>query len=254
VYTRCTGCHTTHPVNASLLARAGGKYRCGKCSKVGNALDALFDEWPGAGERPPEAGDLPVLGLSIDLEQARKSRLDPGDGSLAGESDPPPAAPAKTARRLARIGWIVGAVAIVFIIIAEYAEFQGKPLTGLPVVQSWMIRLGFVDPPAKPPFRDLNKIHLASRELKSHPYKSGTLQLTATLVNRASRSQPYPQLEVILLDSGGRTVSTVRFSPSDYLAIGTAKNSGMTPGAYLPLVLELPDPGNQAVGFELKYH
>jgi len=254
VYTRCTGCHTTHPVNASLLARGGGKYRCGKCNKVCNALEALFDEWPGAGERPPVAGDMPVLGLSINLDQARKSRLDPDDESLTGEPGPPSLGRGKTRKRLARLGWILMAVVIAAIISAEYAKFQGKPLAGLPFVQSLMTRLGVLEPPAKPVFRDLDKIHLVSRELKSHPFKSGMLQLTATIVNRAPRSQPYPELEVILLDSAGGSVGRVRFAPSDYLAIGAAKKSGMTPGAYLPLALELPDPGNEAVGFELKYH
>ena len=67
MYTRCKGCHTVHPVNASLLARADGKFRCGKCKKTGNALEALFDEWPEAGEKPPETGPIPDLGLAIDL-------------------------------------------------------------------------------------------------------------------------------------------------------------------------------------------
>ena len=56
MFTRCPGCHTVHPVNAALLARGGGRYRCGKCNRAGNALDALFDDWPEAGEAPPAAG------------------------------------------------------------------------------------------------------------------------------------------------------------------------------------------------------
>ena len=103
-------------------------------------------------------------------------------------------------------------------------------------------------------FRDLDQIHLVSRELKSHPFKDGRLQLTATIVNRAQQSQPFPELEVILLDSGGDAVSQARFAPSDYLAAGTPTNTLMTPQAYLPLTLEIPDPGQQAVGFELKFH
>ncbi len=49
-------------------------------------------------------------------------------------------------------------------------------------------------------------------------------------------------------------MSQARFVPSDYLATGTPTNTLMTPQAYLPLTLELPDPGQQAVGFELKFH
>ena len=71
MYTRCQACHTVHPINAELLSRAAGQYRCGKCKKLSNALDALFDEWPSAGEtvvnsRPDT--QAPVLGGSLALE------------------------------------------------------------------------------------------------------------------------------------------------------------------------------------------
>jgi hypothetical protein len=253
VYTRCTGCHTAHPVNASLLAQGKGRFRCGKCQKMCNALDALFDERPGAGDQPPTAGDLPVLGLSIDLERARKSRLEPDTAALTGELDAAAAEPAKTGSLLARLSWIVIAIVITFFIVAEYTKFQEKSLVDLPMVKSVMTRLGFLDPPAAPVFRDLDLIHLASRELRSHPFKSGTLQLTATVVNQAPQSQPFPGLEVILLDSAGEAVSRARFTPSDYLADGAPVDSLMTPQAFLPLTLDLPDPGRKAVGFELNF-
>ena len=48
-------------------------------------------------------------------------------------------------------------------------------------------------------------------------------------------------------------MSKLLFSPPDYLAEGASRDSGMTPQAYLPLVLDLPDPGREAVGFELNF-
>lgn len=253
MFTRCTGCHTTHPVNASLLARAGGKYRCGKCQKLGNALEALFDQWPDAGARPPEAGDIPVLGLPIDLANARKSRLSPEEAALTGDPDETTAASGRSGGWLMRTAWILLALALVAFTVVEIAKFKEIPLANLPLVEPAMLRLGLKEPPVAPVFRDLEQIQLASRELTSHPFKAGTLQLTATIVNRAPQSQPYPDLEVILLDSNGGKVSQMLFSPGDYLARGKASNSSMTPGAFLPLTLELPDPGNEAVGFELNF-
>jgi len=254
VYTRCTGCHTTHPVNASLLAQGGGQYRCGKCRKVCNALDALFDEWPDAGDRPPSSGELPVLGLPIDLERARKSRLNPDEAALTGDEAGALGAQAKTGGGLARITWIFLAFVIAVIVVFEFMEFEQKSLTDLPYVDSAMTRLGIKPPSEKPVFRDLDRVNLVSRELKSHPFMADTLQLTATIVNRAPRPQPYPDLEVILLDSAGDAVSRTQFTPSDYLAEGASRDSGMTPEAFLPLSLDLPDPGNEAVGFELNFH
>lgn len=83
MYTRCPGCHTVHPVNALLLAQELGKYRCGKCKQINNALESLFDEWPDPGDHPPKAGKLPVLGLKLDLEAAKQARLMPGEASSA---------------------------------------------------------------------------------------------------------------------------------------------------------------------------
>ena len=224
-------------MNAGLLARDGGKYRCGKCKKTGNALDCLFDEWPAAGERPPARGEPPVLGTSIDLEKARQSRLAPDEAALFGEGDTDPVAPANSRGKLARITWITMVLVIAVVVSLKLSGIWPgiqKPLSGHAI-------------------RDLSSIQLVSRELASHPIRADTLRLTATIVNRAPDIQPYPDLEVILLDADGQPISRLRLSPSDYLAEGTSKDSGMTPQAYLPLVLDLPDPGRKAVGFELNF-
>lgn len=251
MYTRCPACHTVHPVNAAVLARRGGQYRCGKCKKACNALDALFDEWPGAGEKPEAAGDIPTLGMSIDLERAKKSRLNPGEST-----DDLEAASETMQRRvgLARISWITLAVVLVAALALNLSEFYEKPLLDLPVVQSVKSWLGFQKPGSEQPYRDLSRIQLVSRELKSHPSRPSSLLLTATIVNRSDKTQPYPDLEVVLLDAGEQVLSRSRFAPRNYLSKGEWRSSGMAPQAFLPLKLVLPDPGDEAVGFELVFH
>jgi predicted Zn finger-like uncharacterized protein len=247
VFTRCKACHTVHPVNASLLARGGGKFRCGKCNKTGDALESLFDEWPGAGEQPAAAGELPVLGISIDLEAAEQARMEPDEAALSG--DPETGATSK----VARLSWITAAIGTLAVSVYLFAEFFEQPLLDQAALQPVLIQLGMREPPVKQPFRDLSQIHLVSRELTSHPDRADMLKLTATIVNRANETQAYPQLEVILLDAAGQPLSSSHFTPSDYLASGSPGDSGMTPQAYVALVLELPDPGTQAVGFELNF-
>ena len=157
------------------------------------------------------------------------------------------------ARVLLRTAWITGAVLILVVIAWQWAEFRGEPLLQKAGLESAIQRLGLEAPSAEQPFRDLESIHLLSRELRSHPVVPGRLRLSATIVNTAQRSQPYPDIEVALLDPAGQVVLRERFTPSDYLAAGSARDSGMTPQAYLPLTLELADPGAQAVGFELEF-
>jgi predicted Zn finger-like uncharacterized protein len=244
MYTRCKGCHTVHPVNASLLAKADGSYRCGKCKKKGNALEELFDEWPAAGEKAPTAGNLPELGLTLDLDGAKAARLGDIDTSSTRRS-----------RRivLMRAAWISMALVVAIAVVFKLGDFIGKPLSEQSLIQSVTSGLGIGNPVSAEPFRDVSQIHLVSRELRSHPDNAEMLQLKATIVNRANQPQPYPELQVILLDASGETVNQVLFTPSDYLSEKADDHSGMTPQAYLPLELNLSDPGKEAVGFELNF-
>lgn len=173
---------------------------------------------------------MPDLGLSIDLEQAKSARSGEDEGSAG--------VPAKRWGSLTRIAWITMALIVSVAVAFELAEFYDRTLLELPSEQA---------------FRDLSQVHLVSRELRSHPSRADMLRLTATIVNRASKAQPYPDLEVILLDASGQAVGRSLFSPLDYLSGDAAEKPGMTPQAYLPLVLDLADPGQEAVGFELNF-
>jgi predicted Zn finger-like uncharacterized protein len=229
VFTRCPGCHTVHPVNAALLAVGGGRYRCGKCNKVSNALESLFDEWPRSGSQATAPGDVPVLGLALDLEAAAKARRDPEGADLDETTD---AASKKVGSRAPwrlRAAWICGALLVLAAVAWKWVEFRNEPV------------------------RDLDQVHLVSRELTSHPVLSGHLRLSATIVNRADRAQPYPDIEVTLLDASGNTVLSRRFTPDDYLDPERAPGAAMAPQAYLPLTLDMEDPGSEAVGFELEF-
>lgn len=252
MYTRCAGCHTVHPVNAALLAADGGRYRCGKCNKINNALAALFDEWPQAGARAPQAGQIPVLGLTLDLEAAAQSRQLPED-TAAGEPEPARQSHSTVRQLLVRASGIAGALVLLVVVTWQWSDFQGKPLLERSGVRAVLTRVGLQKAPPEQPFRDLEQVQLVSRELASHPYAKGQLRLSATIVNRAERKQPYPDIEISLLDAAGQVVLKRRFAPADYLDPGRAPGSAMAPEAYLPLVLDMEDPGERAVGFELEF-
>jgi len=253
VYTRCPGCHTVHPLNAPLLAQGAGKYRCGKCNKLNDALESLFEEWPDAGESPATRGDLPVFGISIDLDAAKKAKLRPDNDILFPEEDEATEKSASRNGKMLRAAWIFAAIALLIFVAINLGEYFQQPLLDSPVVREAMVKTGLREPPLEAPFRDLEQIQLVSRDMRSHPTRTGALRLSATIVNRAPLAQAFPGLEVILLDSGGQPLASRMFKPEEYLAEDADIETGMTPEAFLPITLDLADPGNQAVGFELNF-
>jgi len=56
-----------------------------------------------------------------------------------------------------------------------------------------------------------------------------------------------------LLDVANQPVAQRRLQPVDYLRPGTDTSTGLAPDVYLPVLLELGDPGKQAVGFEIRF-
>lgn len=250
MYTRCQSCHTVHAVNAALLARSGGRFRCGKCKSVGNALDALFDEWPDAGSMPSPPGSLPELGARLDLAEPAGADAAIGEDASQGDSA---GLGGRGARLWLRALWMIAALALALIVSFYVARYFGMPLPDRATLDAALVKIGLREAPPPPPFRALDRIEIVSREMRAHPDRPGVLQLDATLVNRAGRSQAYPQIELALLDIGGRAIARQRFAPDAYLDRAAESTRGMTPDAYVAISLTMPDPGDDAVGFEIEF-
>lgn len=253
MFTRCQGCHTVHPVNAALLSRAKGQYRCGRCQKLANALDALFDEWPSAGDQVTERGDPPILGGVVALEMPVQTASSGEPETAQSDAELLPESASSRGHWL-RLTWItLGLVLVITTVLAVGSYFGKIQLDGNTINQS-LVRMGMKDAPPEQPFRDTRNIELVSREMLSHPLRPRVLLLNATIVNRAPKAQPYPDIQVKLFNLGNEVISERRFRPTDYLTSTSAMRGGMTPDAYLRFSLEMLDPGDRAVGFELEFY
>jgi len=104
-----------------------------------------------------------------------------------------------------------------------------------------------------PPRRDLTALTLLERDIRSHERYQGALTIAATLQNRAAFAQPYPAVEVVMRDLGGKVVAARRFLPQEYLADNTTAPL-LAPQGTAQLVLDVVDPGAEAVGFEFTFH
>ena len=101
--------------------------------------------------------------------------------------------------------------------------------------------------------RDIDKIKILERDIRAHPQEKKALLITATIVNKASFSQPYPDIRVTLSDLTGSVVAQRHFIPADYLGSLNSPFLLMKPGTPVHIRIGVLDPGRDAVNFEFQF-
>jgi predicted Zn finger-like uncharacterized protein len=102
-----------------------------------------------------------------------------------------------------------------------------------------------------PPKVDVNLIKSSNLVIRSHPDFAGALVVDAILYNRASFEQPFPLLELRFSDINNKPLANRRFKPSEYLAGELAGQSQMPPQTPIHISLDILDPGQEAVNYNL---
>ena len=244
MFTRCPQCKTVHPLTAAVMSHARGLVQCGQCGRSFSSLSFLFDEWPsGEAHRPATGPDatLPIIG--------RVSTADTNAEKTSAKDDEP--GPENT--KPAHLVWVISTAVLVLLTIANIAWTFREPLLDNPRVNTWMKQTGWSQVEQQGLLKDPQQIQLVSRDMHTHPTRSGILVLSLTFVNLAQRSQVFPELEITLMDAANQPVAQRQLQPADYLRPGADTRAGLAADVYLPVLLELGDPGELAVGFEIRF-
>lgn len=142
--------------------------------------------------------------------------------------------------------WALGIVALLALLIAQYAYFMREDLARYaalrPALENLCAVVNTLAPCEIPLRRDVSQIAMQEREVTAHPSVADALMASVILVNKAPFPQPYPSVELTLADTSGTIVAKRRFQPSEYLEKDAAIKSGMAPGQVVPVLLELAAP------------
>ena len=247
--TRCPQCKTVHTLTAALVSHSRGLVQCGQCGRAFSALSFLFDEWPSGQAHGPAKGPNagpPVLGSVKKTNAANDST--PAENNEADE----------TYDKSNRLAWGLAMALLIVLTMANAVWTFREPLLENHKINAWMHnawgqQAGWLQAEPEGLLKDPQQLQLVSRDIHTHPTRSGILILNLTFVNLAQRSQEFPELELTLLDVTNQPVARRRLQPSEYLRPGADIRSGLAADVYLPVLLELGDPGAQAVGFEIRF-
>ena len=89
--------------------------------------------------------------------------------------------------------------------------------------------------------------------MTSHPNAKNALIINAVIVNNADYRQPYPVMKITLSNTSGLMVASRNFAPIEYLDADINIRKGMPPHQPIQIVLEIADPGKNAVNFQFDF-
>ena len=263
--TQCTHCNRRFRIYARQLSAAGGLVQCGFCGTRFNALEQLADEPMPLAEEirtsevmvKPEDPVMDIVITTADNDIAEPSAAQsftPSDELAEELLLPPP----ETRRSMAgTVLWSIGVFALLLVLFAQLAWFNRDPLLVrypqyIPLVKQFCEqneRFG-CDWVRE---RDLASIVLVNRDVREHPRYNDMLLVNLTIENRAARPQPWPGIQLTLIDNAGAVTGYRRLPPAEYLEPGTNVDAGMRVNQPLHLVLEVAETSRKPVGFEFDF-
>ncbi|MET0330303.1 MAG: zinc-ribbon and DUF3426 domain-containing protein [Dyella sp.] len=160
---------------------------------------------------------------------------------------------AQPRRRRWRLVWVVLCVLLALLLLGQVGWAERDALIANPTTGDWLRRVCRSAGCQLPLVQNLHQLRLLARDVQSHPSVRGALMISATLRNEARFAQPYPTLSVTLSDVDGKKLAMRRLNPTEYLSDAAALQRGIAAGSNVSVVLEVQDPGNHAVAFELAF-
>ncbi len=255
MYTQCPECLTIFRVGAVTVAQARARARCGVCRVEFDMLHALADQLPadpGALLQQHHGGALPTL--EVPLTRTRVGQRDLFADNRERSQAPPTFASSRpaSARRTNWL-WHVGSTALLVLGLGQVGFAYRQELFQDPTVRPWLDALCARVDCLLPPRRDVGQLALVARDVRPHPSVPGALMISATVLNKAEFTQPFPIVEIVMSDLEDRRIAMRRFQPQDYVDSLAVIGRGMPTRASSTMNFEVLDPGKNAVAFEFRF-
>jgi predicted Zn finger-like uncharacterized protein len=254
--TKCPNCHTVFRIAHAQLEMADGMVRCGFCKEVFDAR--AENDLAGNENRLDVFEDSQVQ----DTQQSEVSENhDAGDESFFSAKNKDVTTDELRAKSranaystLATAAWSLAILVLITALVAEYLWFNQPELLQHEQFQPVTAKLCKLIDCEHLQMRDASQIEMISRNVYSHPNEKNALMVSTTIVNHASYSQPYPEVQIDFSDVRGKLIASRRFAPEEYLQSDRQQLSLLQSGAPITFGLEIRDPGKEAITYEFSFH
>lgn len=149
--------------------------------------------------------------------------------------------------------WGIGMAVLLGFFVLQYSYFYRADLAQHDSLKPWIESLCEIASCKIPDKLDIRAIKLTRRDITTHPKIDNALLISASIVNDADITQPFPVMRIRLSDTVGQILASRKFNPQEYLDANVNLKKGMPPGNPVQINLEIIDPGKNAINFEFDF-
>jgi len=283
MYTQCPECLSVFSLGAQALVQAHGYVMCGHCGAGFDSLATLSEQLPPEPFQEMPVNDQALVPPRIELVVYRPRPPAPEPAGVAEPATSPAAAdedfsqlvfaprfaknlrqhkpprverkrrPRRDTMQPRRWPWVLVCATLALALAAQLAWIGRDSLIRAPLLGGWLrgtcatfdCRLPLVAAP--------EQLRLLASNVETHPNAAHALMISLSLRNEAAFAQPWPVVVVTLSNAQGHRLTMRRLLPTDYLDDPAVLRRGLAPGATTALLLEVQDPGDQAVAYEFGF-
>jgi hypothetical protein len=128
-----------------------------------------------------------------------------------------------------------------------------EPLLTAPELRPWLERGCELAGCRLPALRDPERVEILARDIRAHPRFGNGLLVDVTIVNRAPYTQPFPVMQLTFTSLDEQWFAQRRFQPAEYLGANRGTAERLPPDIPVQVVLELLDPGPEAVSYNFHF-
>ena len=278
---RCPQCSTSFRITRAQVLAAEGAVRCGSCLVVFNARPAFEGllEKQGVSQTPPASDKKIHSDPSFQANPQTSDEEDssfPGSHALRGNPHLPSHSTtvadtptqslgisqhstdsqqhSSSIRKKGKKWLLISTITLLAILLVmQFFWFQRDRLALNPWLRPAYQSLCEIASCTLPIQTDIQAIKSVQLLVRSHPTTDNALIVDTLIINQANHPQPWPSLHLAFSDLNDHPVASRTFSPKEYLGGELSQSKEMPAGQPVRLSLEIVDPGEEAVNYQLSF-
>ncbi|MBN4080393.1 DUF3426 domain-containing protein [Beggiatoa alba] len=150
--------------------------------------------------------------------------------------------------------YALASLVLIALLLSQLVLFKSSAIAhSFPALQPLLISVCGSLPCRYTGKQNYKEIKIQNRDVRLHPKIKGALLISATIINQASYTQPYPTILLKFTDLTGATVAQRYFQPKEYLGLLNKPFALMPSKKSIQLNIEILDPGSDAINFQFYF-